>query len=40
MYQDRFLLCSKISQQNKFLKEKINDIELRFDEITERYEEA
>ena len=26
LYQDRFTLCSKISQQNRFLKEKITEI--------------
>ena len=40
LYRDRFELCAKIGQQNKFLKEKINDIEFKFDEIKERYEEA
>lgn len=40
MYQDRFALCSKITNQNKFLKEKINDIELKLDEIKERYDEV
>ena len=40
MYQDRFQLCEKIGQQNKSLKEKITDIELKFDEIKDRYEEA
>lgn len=40
LYQDRFVLCNKISQQNKFLKEKINDIQLKFEEIKERYEEV
>jgi hypothetical protein len=33
LYQDRFQLCHKIGQQNRFLKEKITDIELKFEEI-------